>query len=148
VTASPDRSDAEIFASFPGVGPTLTAILLAEIGEDRRRYPSAAALLAEAGLAPVIRSSGSRSVRFRYAANTHLREATMWWAFNSLKTSPWAAAAFDQARTQRGQRYHRALRGPVVNTRWMRILWRCWTDHTTYEPALHTAAAALTASAS
>jgi transposase len=95
-----EHHDAKIFASFPGVGPTLTAVLLAEIGEDRRRYPSAAVLLAESGLAPVTRSSGrSCSVRFRYAANTRLREAAMWWAFNSLKTSPWAAAAFEQART-------------------------------------------------
>ncbi|MGA7051740.1 MAG: IS110 family transposase [Mycobacterium sp.] len=142
-----EHDDAKIFTSFPGVGPTLTAVLLAEIGEDRRRYPSAAALLAESGLAPVTRSSGrSCSVRFRYAANTHLREAAMWWAFNSLKTSPWAAAAFEQARTQRGQRYHRALRG--LGARWMRILWRCWTDHTTYDPALHTAAKVLATSAS
>ena len=82
---------------------------VAEIGEDRTRFPEPAALLAEAGLAPVTRASGrSRSVRFRYAANTHLREAAMWWAFNSLKTSPWAASAFRQARDQRGQRYHRA----------------------------------------
>jgi transposase len=142
-----EHHDAKIFTSFPGVGPTLTAVLLAEIGEDRHRYPSAAALLAESGLAPVTRSSGrSCSVRFRYAANTRLREAAMWWAFNSLKTSPWAAAAFEQARTQRGQRYHRALRG--LGARWMRILWRCWTDHTTYDPALHTAAKALTTAAS
>lgn len=142
-----EHPDAKIFASFPGVGPTLTAVLLAEIGEDRSRYPSAAVLLAESGLAPVTRSSGrSSSVRFRYAANTRLREAAMWWAFNSLKSSPWAAAAFEQARTQRGQRYHRALRG--IGARWMRILWRCWTDHTIYQPDLHASAAALTASAS
>jgi hypothetical protein len=31
----------------------------------------------------------------------------MWWAFNSMKESPWAAAAFRQARDQRGQHYHR-----------------------------------------
>ena len=131
-----EHCDAVIFGSFPGVGPVLTGVLLAEIGEDRRRFPEPAVLLAEAGLAPVTRASGrSRSVRFRYAANTHLRDAAMWWAFNSLKTSPWAAAAFRQARDQRGQRYHRALRG--LAARWMRILWRCWTDHTTYDPARH-----------
>jgi transposase len=138
-----EHPDAAIFASFPGVGPILTAVLLAEIGEDRDRYPVAEALLAEAGLAPVTRASGrSRSVRFRYAANTRLREAAMWWAFNSLKTSPWAAAAFTQARTQRGQRYHRALRG--LSARWMRVLWRCWTDRALYDPALHNSATALT----
>lgn len=135
-----EHSDAPIFASFPGVGPILTAVLLAEIGEDRSRYPTPETLLAESGLAPVTRSSGrSRSVRFRYAANTRLREATMWWAFNSLKTSPWAAAAFRQGRDERGQRYHRALRG--LAARWVRVAWRCWQDGTTYDPALHTGAA-------
>ena len=139
-----EHSDAPIFASFPGVGPVLTGVLLAEIGEDRARFPESAVLLAEAGLAPVTRSSGrSRSVRFRYAANTHLREAAMWWAFNSLKTSPWAAAAFRRARDQHGQRYHRALRG--LAARWTRILWRCWTDGTTYDPQQHHAAQLLTA---
>jgi transposase len=135
-----EHPDAMIFSSFPGVGPILTAVLLAEIGEDRSRYPSPQTLLAEAGLAPVTRSSGrSRSVRFRYAANTRLREAAMWWAFNSLKTSPWAAAAYRQARDERGQHYHRALRG--LAARWMRVAWRCWQDRVAYDPALHTGAA-------
>ncbi len=134
-----EHPDAPIFRSFPGVGPILTAVLLAEIGEDRGRFPTPQALLAESGLAPVTRSSGrSHSVRFRYAANSRLREAAMWWAFNSLKTSPWAAAAFRQARDQRGQRYHRALRG--LAARWMRVGWRCWRDGAPYDAALHTGA--------
>ncbi|WP_152187020.1 IS110 family transposase [Segeticoccus rhizosphaerae] len=138
-----EHPDAHIFASFPGVGPVTTAVLLAEIGEDRERYPRPEVLLAEAGLAPVTRASGrSRSVRFRYAANTRLRESAMWWAYNSLKGSPWAAAAFREARDQRGQRHHRALRG--LSARWMRILWRCWTDNEPYDPAKHASATALT----
>jgi transposase len=137
-----EHPDAHIFASFPGVGPVTTAVLLAEIGEDRQRFPRPEVLLAEAGLAPVTRSSGrSRNVRFRYAANTRLRESAMWWAFNSMKESPWAATAFREARDQRGQRYHRALRG--LSARWMRILWRCWTDENPYDPARHTGAAAV-----
>jgi transposase len=138
-----EHPDAHIFASFPGVGPITTAVLLAEIGEDRERYPRPEVLLAEAGLAPVTRASGrSRSVRFRYAANTRLRESAMWLAYNSMKESPWAAAAFRAARDQRGQRYHRALRG--LSARWMRILWRCWTDNEPYDPEKHAGAAALT----
>ncbi len=121
-----EHPDAHIFASFPGVGPVTTAVLLAEIGEDRSRYPRPEILLAEAGLAPVARASGrSRSVRFRYAANTRLRESATWWAFNSIKESPWVAAAFREARDQRGQRHHRALRG--LAARWMRILWHLST---------------------
>jgi len=139
-----EHPDAPIFASFPGVGSTLTGVLLAEIGEDRARFPEAAVMLAEAGLAPVTQASGrSRSVRFRYAANTRIREAAMWWAFNSIKLSPWAAAAFRQARDQRGQHYHRALRG--LAARWMRLLWRCWTDHTIYNPQQHRGAQAVPA---
>ena len=135
-----DRPDAPIFASFPGVGPVTTAVLLAEIGEDRSRYPTNSVLLAQAGLAPVTRASGrSHSIRFRYAANTRLQETAMWWAYNSLKESSWAAAAFRQARDQRGQRYHRALRG--LAARWMRVLWRCWADGLPYDPSKHRSAA-------
>src|SRR3954451_8975491 len=138
-----EHPDTPIFTSFPGVGPVLTGVLLAEIGEDRSRFPTPAVLLAESGLAPVTRASGrSRQVRFRYAANLRLREAAMWRAYNSMKEAPWAAAAFRQARDQRGQRYHRALRG--LGARWMRILWTCWTNNVTYDPARH-ATAALTA---
>lgn len=135
-----DHPDARIFASFTGVGPVTTAVLLAEIGEDRDRYPTDSVLLAEAGLAPVTRASGrSRSVRFRYAANSRLRDTAMWWSYNSLKESSWASAAFREARNQRGQRYHRALRG--LAARWMRVLWRCWTDGVPYDPSKHSSAA-------
>ena len=127
--------DAQIFRSFPGVGLLTAATLLAEIGEDRDHYPAAGVLLAEAGLAPVTRSSGrSHRVGFRYAANTRLREACMWWAYNSLKTSPWARAAYDDARARK-QHHHRALRR--LGTRWMRVLWRAWTDGVPYDQARH-----------
>lgn len=127
--------DAAIFSSFPGVGLITASTLLAEIGETRGYYPEVGMLLAEAGLAPVTRSSGrSHRVRFRYAANTRLREACTWWAYNSLKTSPWARAAYDQARARK-QPHHRALRG--LGARWMRVLWRAWTDGVPYEEARH-----------
>ncbi len=127
--------DAGIFTSFPGVGLITASTLLAEIGEDRGHYPEVGMLLAEAGLAPVTRASGrSHRVRFRYAANTRLREACMWWAYNSLKTSPWAREAYDQARARK-QHHHRALRG--IGARWMRVLWRAWTDGVPYDPDRH-----------
>jgi transposase len=109
--------------------------MLAEMGEDRRRFPTPDVLLAETGTAPVTRSSGrSRTVRFRYAANKRMRHAIDWWAFVSVRENDWACAAYDQARA-RGQQHNRALRG--IGARWTRILWRAWTDRTTYDPALH-----------
>lgn len=127
--------DAAIFRSFPGVGLITAATLLAEIGEDRGYYPNPRILLAEAGQAPVTRASGrSCRVRFRYAANGRLREAVMWWSYNSLKESSWARDGYAAAR-ERGQHKYRALRG--LGSRWLRVLWRCWTDRVTYDPAVH-----------
>ncbi|MBA2774285.1 MAG: IS110 family transposase [Nocardioidaceae bacterium] len=127
--------DAAIFLSFPGMGHVTAATMLAEMGEDRGRFPTADVLLAETGTAPVTRSSGrSRNVRFRYAANKRMRHAIDWWAFVSVRENDWAREAYQQARA-RGQLHNRALRG--LGARWTRILWRCWTDHTTYDPHTH-----------
>jgi transposase len=127
--------DAAIFLSFPGMGDVTAATMLAEMGEDRARFPAADVLLAETGTAPVTRSSGrSRTVRFRYAANKRMRHAIDWWTFVSVRDDEWARRAYEQARA-RGQLHNRALRG--IGARWTRILWRCWTDHATYDPARH-----------
>lgn len=127
--------DAAIFRSFPGLGVITGATLLAEMGEDRNRFPTAATLLAETGTAPVTRASGrSRSVHFRYAANKRMRHAIDWWTFVAVREDPWSQDAYQQARA-RGHHHNRALRG--IGARWTRILWRCWTDHTTYDPTRH-----------
>ncbi|MDP9985911.1 transposase [Arthrobacter oryzae] len=44
--------DARILASFPGLGPIAGARILAEIGDDRTRFATPAALKAYAGAAP------------------------------------------------------------------------------------------------
>ena len=78
--------DARIFRSFPGMGPVTAATMLAEMGEDRGRFPTADVLLAESGTAPVTRSSGrTRTVRFRYAANKRMRHAIDWWTFVAIR---------------------------------------------------------------
>lgn len=38
----------------------------------------------------------------------------MWWAYNSIKESPWAAAAFREARDQRGQQYRLGIASVAV----------------------------------
>jgi transposase len=127
--------DAAVFLSFPGMGQITAATMLAEMGEDRARFPTPDTLLAETGTAPVTRASGrSRTVRFRYAANKRMRHAIDWWAFVSVRENQWAREHYDQARA-RGQQHNRALRG--LGARWVRILWRCWTDGTPYDPTRH-----------
>ncbi|MBT2513660.1 transposase [Arthrobacter sp. ISL-30] len=128
--------DTRIFTSFPGTGPVTAATLLAGMGEDRARFPSPAALLAETGLAPVTRASGrTRQVRFRYAANKRMRHAIDWWAFVAVRDDPhWSGSHYQAARAA-GQGHHRALRG--IAARWVRILWKCWHERTEYDPGLH-----------
>ena len=128
--------DAPIFASFPGAGPVVAAALLAEIGEDRRRFPTPETLLAEAGLAPVTVASGKvRRVRFRRACNTRLRDTFSWWAYTLKLIHEPSRVAYLSA-LDRGQHAHRALRG--IGSRWGRILWRCWQDGTPYDPERRT----------
>jgi transposase len=127
--------DTPIFTSFPGVGPVVAATLISEMGEDRSRFPTPGALLAETGLAPVTRASGrTHQVRFRYAANRRMRHAIDWWMFVATREDDWSGTLYQDARA-RGQGKYRALRG--LGARWTRILWRCWTEHTTYDPTRH-----------
>ena len=127
--------DTPIFTSFPGIGPVIAAVLISEMGEARQRFPSPPSLLADSGLAPVTKASGrTRQVRFRYAANRRMRHAIDWWMFVAVREDPWSADIYQRARAA-GQPHHRALRG--LGARWVRILWRCWTNHITYDPAIH-----------
>ncbi|ULP39460.1 IS110 family transposase (plasmid) [Mycolicibacterium rufum] len=127
--------DTPIFTSFPGIGPVTAGVLISEMGEQRSRFPSAPSLLAETGLAPVTKASGrTRQVRFRYAANRRMRHAIDWWMFVAVREDPWSADIYEHARAA-GQPHHRALRG--LGARWCRILWRCWHDHTLYDPVIH-----------
>jgi hypothetical protein len=86
----------------------------------------------------VTRASGRmHQVRFRYACNDRIRHAIDWWAYVSTREVDWASEAYEKARA-RGQGKYRALRG--IGSRWARILWRCWNDHTTYNPERRSAA--------
>jgi len=140
LAAHPDRA---LMESFPGVRATTAAQLLAELGDDRSRFPVVERLEAEAGAVPVTDRSGKhRGVFFRWACNKRLREALGWMANNSRARSPWAAALYQRAR-DRGCRHAHALR--IVARAWLRVLWKCWQTRTPYDPSRHRAAVAITA---
>ena len=95
--AHPDTAD---FTSFPGACDTGAATLMASMGENRARFPSAAAPLAETGLALVTAASGrTRQVTFRCAANKRMRHAIDWWAFVAVRDDPhWTRGPYETAR--------------------------------------------------
>lgn len=130
-----EHPDGAIFASFPRAGQIIAAGLLSEIGADRERFPSADALAAQAGAAPVTRASGKSSiVAFRWACDHRLRRALTQFADNSRHASPWAADVYRRAR-QRGADHPHAIR--ILSKAWTRVIWRCWQDRLPYDPVRH-----------
>lgn len=73
--------DYAIITSFPGLADLTGARMLAEIGDDRRRFANARALKAYAGSAPVPRASGkSISITHRRIKNDRLAAVGWIWA--------------------------------------------------------------------
>lgn len=129
--------DAPIFASLPGVGDALAPALLVKFGDDRQRFPTAGAVQALAGTAPVTDQSGRRrTVLFRRACDHEFRTYAHQWASFSLTASPWAAAYFDQAQ-RRGLSFNHACR--ALANRWLAILWKLWQTRQTYDQSVHLA---------
>jgi transposase len=128
----PDRA---IFQSLPRAGMIRAAKLLVEIGDARGRFPTAATLAALAGAAPSTRQSGRhQAVTFRWACDKKLREAVMDFAADSRRASPWAQAIYARHRAA-GKTHQHTVR--ILARAWLRVIWRCWQDHTPYNPALH-----------
>jgi transposase len=130
------HADAHIFTSLPKAGHGVrAAALLAEIGDVRARFPDEESLAALAGVAPVTRASGKyHGVGFRWAADKKLRNALIDFADDSRHASPWAAKIYTDAIT-RGKRHPHAVR--ILARAWIRVIWRCWQNHTPYNPQLH-----------
>jgi transposase len=129
--------DAAIFTSLPRAGTVRAAWLLAEIGDCRGRFPTAAALAGLAGVTPSTRQSGNtRIVAFRWAVDKHLRNAVCNFAGDSRLANPWAADLYQQARA-RGKKHNHAVR--ILARAWITVIWKCWTTNTPYNPAEHRA---------
>jgi transposase len=129
--------DAAIFA--PLFRDPKTAIcpatLVAEIGDARGRYPTEAALAADAGMSPVALESGKlRVATFRRACDKRLRSAVATLADTTRHWHPWAKEVYRRARA-RGQDHPHAIR--TLGRAWIRVLWRCWQNREPYDPARH-----------
>ena len=137
------HADGPLVQSFPRSGAVNAAQILAELGDDRARFPTADQLAAEAGVAPVTHASGKhRGVAFRWACNKRLRQALTTFADNSRHASAWAAAVYAGARA-RGCDHPHAIR--ILARAWVRVLWRCWQDRRPYDVSCHRAAQPLLA---
>jgi transposase len=129
--------DAEIFRPlFRDPKTTICpATLIAELGDARGRYPTEAAMAADAGMSPVALESGKlRVATFRRACDKRLRVAVATLADSTRHWHPWAREVYRKARA-RGQDHPHAIR--TLGRAWIRVLWRCWRDEVPYDPARH-----------
>lgn len=129
--------DAAIFAPlFRDPKTTICpATLIAELGECRGRYPTEAAMAADAGMSPVALESGKlRVATFRRACDKRLRVAVATLADSTRHWHPWAKEVYRRARA-RGQDHPHAIR--TLGRAWIRVLWRCWQDRVPYDDTRH-----------
>ncbi|HEY1280000.1 MAG TPA: IS110 family transposase [Acidimicrobiales bacterium] len=127
--------DAVIFQSLPRCATVRAATLLAEIGDCRARFPDAESLACLAGVAPSTRASGRhRAVTFRFSSDKKLRDAICDFAGDSWRANAWAEARYRQLRAD-GKTHAHAER--ILARTWIHIIWRCWQDHTPYDPTRH-----------
>jgi transposase len=129
--------DAALIRSLPGMGAVLTAEFIAEAGTIRR-FTSADALAAAAGLAPVLRQSGKvRFLRRPTGGNKALKQVFYQAAFCSLH-SPDSRAFYTRKRRE-GKRHHQAL--IALARRRINVLWSMLQRRQPYVAAPQPAAA-------
>lgn len=126
----PDRA---IFESFPGAAQVFRPRLLAAFGSDRHRFQSAQDIQQLSGIAPVTQQSGqSRWVHRRWACPKFLLQTFHEYARLSRPQSAWAEAYYQRKRAE-GKKHHAAIR--ALAYQWIRVMFRCWQDHTPYDEA-------------
>ncbi len=85
VNLVPFRSSVDILTSIPGVGPLAARVIIAEIGTDMSRFPTAGHLISWAGLCPKNdESAGKRR-------STRMRKGAPWLKATIIQCA-WAAA--------------------------------------------------------
>jgi len=102
---APFRAAVELLTSIPGVGPLAARVIVAEIGLDMGRFPSAGHLVSWAGLCPRNDESAGkrRSVRLRKGAP---------WLKTTLVQCAWAASRKKASYLQAQYHRLRGRRGP------------------------------------
>jgi transposase len=127
--------DFPLFQALPGAGPVFASRLLVAFGEQRERYPSAAALQKYAGIAPVTERSGKKAwVHWRLQCPKFLRQSFVEWAAESIRHSFWAQVYYQQQR-EKGKAHQAAVR--ALAFKWIRILYRCWQARTPYDESTY-----------
>ena len=130
--------DHELWSSLPRAGQRLAPRLLAEWGDDRARYADANSVQTLAGTAPVPFQSGNYAkAHKRFACLKPLRNHLHQFAWQSTMKEAWARDYYQRKRVE-GKTHSMAIRA-LANV-WVRIIYRMWVSHTSYQTATFEAA--------
>jgi len=122
--------------TIPGVGPSIAATLLAEIG-DIERFTDFDQLLAYAGVHPAERSSGTKGSNpetawhMSKAGNSHLRAAAYRMAVVGIQHNPIIAAHYTRKRAA-GKSKMNAL-GHCMSKA-LSLVWGVWRNRADFDP--------------
>ena len=130
------NSDASIWQSFPGAGPTLAPRLCCAFGTQRSRYQSAASIQQYSGIAPVLEKSGQNQhwVHRRWARPHFIHQSFFEYASQSALHCPWAKL-FIQDQIRGGKTHSTAVR--ALAFKWQRIMFVCWRDRVPYDETIY-----------
>jgi transposase len=128
------HQDHELWRSLPRAGKRLAPRLLAEGGDDRRRYADATSIQTLAGTAPVPFQSGNYAkAHKRFACLKPLRNDLHQFAWQSTLQEAWALAYYQRKRAE-GKTHSMAIR--ALANLWVRIIYRMWKSETCYQTAV------------
>lgn len=140
-----DAFDAEIarllsgfdtqLTTITGIGPTLAAVILSEIGGDIKRFSSPAKLAAYAGIDPTVRQSGdfsSSHMRMSKRGSPYLRRA-LWLASSTAAFSDPAIHALYERKRAEGKD-HMTVIGHICR-KMVSIIFAVLRDNKPYVPA-------------
>jgi transposase len=132
------HEDNEVFTSLPGAGKRLAPRLLAEWGDDRKRYADTSSVQALAGTSPVPFESGNyATVHQRFACLKPLRNALHQFAWQSTQQEGWAKDYYDRKRKP-GKSH--SMAGRALANVWVRIIYAIWVKQEPYERTIFVAA--------
>ena len=138
-----DKEIARLLAGFdtqlttiPGIGPTLAAVILSEMGGDVKRFSSAAKLAAFAGVDPSVKQSGEFSGTRNHMSkrgSPYLRRA-IWLASTVAAVKDPAVHEFYQRKRDEGKDYMTTM-GHVCR-KMVSIIYAVLRDNSPYVPAV------------
>lgn len=130
----PQHDGYQVVKSLPGAAVNTQARIIAALGDDRNRFPTAESLQAASGIAPVTSQSGRQKfVNARSACPKFVKQTFHEYAGLSISQSRWAKAYYEQQKEKnKTKRNGVQIAKRALAYKWQRIIHRLWISGEAY----------------